>query len=369
MRKVQIALVCNSAFGTDGISMFVMNNHRFFGHESVRYHLIYSSTHSQEDVVEVYVNEFQKNGDGVAYIPKGKGLVSYAWELYHYLRNEKIDVLHVHGSSSSILLEMVVAKLVGVKKIVTHSHNTQSNHNFIHKILRPAVSWLADEKLACGDLAGRWMYGKKGMFVVIPNCIDTDKYRYDENIRKEVRASLAIDDETFVIGHVGVFTEIKNQIFLLHLLKRLKDKDTRNYKILFVGYGSLMERVKDETARLELTDCVMFLGNRNDVHQLMMAMDVFCLPSLYEGFPIVSVESQASGLPSLLSENISPEVCLTDLVRLLPIDKGTEAWETALERLSISGMKRDNYARKIFDTGYDISHSALMLEKIYAIRN
>ena len=365
---MQVALVCNSAFGTDGISMFVLNNHRFFKREGTRYHLVYSSIHSPEGIVKGYVDDFKKNGDEAIYIPKGQGLLGYAIKLRQYFKKEKIDVLHVHGSSSAILIEMIVAKMAGVKKIVAHSHNTRGNHNIIHKILRPIVNRFADEKLACGELAGKWMYGQHGKFTIIPNCIDTEKYRYDEKIRKEVREEFGIDETAFVIGHVGMFTEIKNQNFLLHLIDYLRGKGKYDCKLLLVGHGPLMEEVQKESARLGLTKSVIFLGNRNDVYRIMMAMDVFCLPSLYEGFPIVSVEAQASGLPSLLSKNISPEVCITDLVKLLPIEGGIEPWCDAIMDIDKNKKERSQYVQRIKDAGYDINHSSSMLEELYRIQ-
>lgn len=348
--------------------MFVLNNHRLFGHDGMRYHLIYSSLHSPTNVVQGYVNDFCKDGDKAVYIPKREGMLSYAWHLYQYLKREHIDVMHVHGSSAAILLEMVVAKLEGVDKIVAHCHSTGGNHIRIHKILRPLVGLLADERLACGKLAGEWMYGKKSCFTVIPNCIDANKYRYNETVRDEVRRELCIGEGTTVIGHVGAFTAVKNQGFLLKVIKILNEGRNRRYKLLLIGSGTLFSEVKRESEKMSLSEDVIFLGNRNDVHRLMMAMDVFCLPSLYEGFPIVSVEAQASGLPVILSENISKEVSITDLVTLLPVEKGLDYWKDEIEKVLTKKTDRACYANKVKQAGYDIRRSAAMLESIYKRR-
>lgn len=362
---MEVALVCNSTFGTDGISLFVLNNHSCFMHDGVRFHLIYSSIHSPKNVVENYVREFEKDGDKAVFIPKGDGLVNYAKKLYSYFKKEKIDVLHVHGSSSAILVELVIAKLAGLKKIVTHSHNTRSNHNFIHKVLRPAVNLLADEKMACGELAGKWMYGKYGRFTIIPNCIDTVRYIFDENVRREVRQNLGIDDNTIVIGHVGMFTEVKNQKFLLQVLAEINKKKEDNYKLLLIGHGPLLQDVMNVSEQLRVSNNVLFMGNRNDVPRIMMAMDVFCLPSLFEGFPIVAVEAQATGLPVIISSNISKETIITDTVMCLPIDNGTEMWERAIGEMVNVHVDRAVYADKVKEAGYDISCSAEMLESVY----
>lgn len=364
-KKLQVALICNSPFGADGISKFVLNNHNYFKRKNIQYHLLYSSTHSSADIVTDYVHDFIKNGDKAKLIAKPNRLFLYIKEMYEYFRKENIDIIHVHGSSSAILLEMMVAKLARVKKIISHSHNTRGNHPFIHKVLRPLVNWLSDEKLACGDLAGQWMYGVHDNFTIIPNCIDTEKYRFEESVRIDVRKKLNINEGTLLLGHVGVFSRIKNQMFLIHLIESILQKGRTDIKLLLVGDGKFKEQIRNYIVKNNLSDYVLILGNRNDVNLLMMAMDIFCLPSLYEGFPIVAVEAQASGLPVLASIKISPEVCITDLVNLLSIDNGVYPWLNAVENISKYGRKRKDYNTQIKDAGYDIQKSATFLEDIY----
>ena len=296
---MQVALICNSAFGTDGISMSVMNNHRYLKKDGMTYHLIYSSIHSPKEVVDGYVSTFCKDGDKATFINKGNGLLAFARKLYEYLMYEKVDVVHVNGSSSAILLEIVVAKMVGVRKIISHAHSTGSSHPVVHKLLRTFVNMLVDERLACSEMAGQWMYGRRKSFTIIPNCINTADYTFDIDVRNAVRKELAIGNDVTVIGHVGTFTEVKNQSFLLHMMKSLSSRDVSNHMLLLIGHGPLKENVMKECEELELNDSVLFLGNRNDVPRLLMAMDVFCMPSLYEGFPITSVEAQATGLPQI----------------------------------------------------------------------
>jgi glycosyltransferase involved in cell wall biosynthesis len=148
-------------------------------------------------------------------------------------------------------------------------------------------------------------------------------------------------------------------------MKSLKDQGLKDYKLLLIGHGPLKEHVMRDCEELGLNDCVIFLGNRNDVPRIMMAMDIFCMPSLYEGFPITSVEAQATGLPLLMSKNVSPEVCITDLVKLLPIDQSTSIWEEEIKHVDMAEKERNIYADKIKNAGYDIRHSASMLESIY----
>lgn len=362
---MQVALICNSAFGADGISMSVMNNHRYYKNKGITYHLIYSSIHSPQEVVDEYVYDFCKDGDKAEFITKDNGLYAFAKKLYYNLLHEKIDIVYVNGSSSAILLEIIIAKIVGVKKIISHAHSTGSSHPVVHRLLRPLINILADEKLACGDNAGHWMYGEHAKFVVIPNCIDTTLYCFNQTVRDEVRREIGSDSEEIVIGHVGYFQEVKNQSFLLGVMKSLSINSEKNYKLLLIGLGPMKEMIEDECKKLGLSENVLFLGNRNDVCRLMMAMDVLCMPSLYEGFPIVAVEAQASGLPVFVSKNVSKEIGITDLVDFISINEGPGPWVNALEKLVISNEARNLYADKVKEAGYDIRHSAEMLENIY----
>lgn len=364
---MQVALICNSVFGTDGISMFVINNHRYLKKDGMTYYLIYSSIHSPQEVIDGYVSTFCKDGDKAKFITKRNGLLTFARKLYEYLVHEKIDIVHVNGSSSAILLEIVVAKMAGARKIISHAHSTGSNHPVVHKLLRSFVNILVDERLACSEMAGQWMYGRRKSFTIIPNCINTADFTFDINVRNVVRKELGIGDDVMVIGHVGTFTEVKNQSFLLHILKLLSSKYISNYLLLLIGHGPLKDNIMKECEELGLNDSVLFLGNRNDVPRLLMAMDVFCMPSLYEGFPITSVEAQATGLPLILSSNITSDVCITDLVRLLPIDQGVEIWSEEIKQIATMHIKREYYAVRIKDAGYDIRYSAELLERMYTM--
>lgn len=365
---MQVALVCNSTFGTDGISMFVLNNHRNYKHEHVRYHLIYSSIHVSEQIVDGYVKDFKKDGDKAVFISKGNGLMSYAINLYRYLRSEKIDVLHVHGSSSAVLLELVVAKIAGVRKTISHSHSTRGNHVHIHKILRPLIPLFADKLLACGENAGRWMYGKGKDFVIIPNCIQTSRFKFDETIRQKMRKELGLADNDVVIGHVGTFTDVKNHQFLLKILEALKKSGREtHYKLVLIGQGVLFDQVKSESVNMGLADDVLLLGIRSDIPQLMMMMDLFCLPSKYEGFPIVAVEAQAAGLPFLYSSNVSSKIGLTNLAEPLPVDRGVDEWVDAIERVACRPFDRTVYADNIKEKGFDLKYSAEKMESLYAL--
>ena len=363
--NMQIALVCNKVFGTDGISMFILNNHRYFSDKRNRYHLVYPRTRGDEKVIAAYLREFEHQENTTAHVSKDSGMIRFAISFLRYMNKNHIDILHVHGSSSAIVLEALLAKWGGVKVVVAHSHNTRGNHPLVHRLLRPLLNVTTDVRLACGRMAGEWMYGKNRTFRVIPNGIETNKYRYSTKTREIVRKELGITDDAVVIGHVGSFSEVKNQRFLIELIKGYAEDNNVRVKLLLIGDGILRQELEAECRHHQTSDMVVFAGVRKDVNRLMMAMDVFCLPSLYEGFPIVAVEAQASGLPVIMSSNISNEVCITDLVHSLPINKGIAEWKQTINVITSRNGLRAAYADEVRNAGYDIRHSAIMLESIY----
>lgn len=361
---MNVAIICAKGFGTDGISAFIANNYQFFTDSSIHYHLIFPRYIGERELAEQVVRGFNREGICVAHIPKDKFLLQFALKLRAYLRTNHIDVVHIHGSSSGIILEALIAKIAGVRTVITHSHSSRGDHKIMHKLLRPVLAKMSDVHLTCGKLAGQWMYGSED-FSIIPNGIDTEKYLFSVQQRYEVRRELSIADSEILIGHVGGFNAVKNQVFLVRLLHGLFSKGRTEFKLILIGRGTMMNDVRIEAERLGVAKNIIFTGQRQDIPQLMMAMDVFCLPSLYEGFPIVAVEAQAAGLPLFVSSTVSREISITPLVRYIPIDKGTELWEEAVLDVVKDKTNRDVYAQKVEKAGYDIRMSAFELEAIY----
>ena len=169
---LNLAIVCSKGFGTDGISSFIMNVYRHIDHHLIRCCLIYPKVIGNEAIAVSFFNEMERNGDSYLLIPKKNGLPSFVKKLYGSFRKRGFEIVHIHGSSCGIALEMAVARLAGVHSIICHSHNTTSDHVMMHRILRPLVNAMADVRLGCGEAANRWMYGKRES-VVIKNGIDT----------------------------------------------------------------------------------------------------------------------------------------------------------------------------------------------------
>ena len=362
---LNIAIICSKGFGADGISSFIMNTYRHFNHHLIRCCVIYPKIIGDEAIAASMFKEMEENGDSNLQISKKEGLSSFIRRLYISFRKGTFDIVHVHGSSCSIALEMSVARLAGIHCIISHSHNTNSNHVLIHKILRPLVNGMATMRLGCGKAANHWMYGKKEA-IVINNGIITDIYRFDAIARKQIRKELGIGDEVTVIGHVGGYNRQKNQQMLMYILKAIKaKKQSEDFCLISVGQGHTQKEVKQLASKLDVDGKVKFLGQRMDVPKLLNAMDMFFLPSLFEGFPIVAIEAQAAGLPLVVSDTITKEIELTDLVYRLPINNEAKAWAKMYYQIKCAKVNREKYASIVDKKGFDVRYSAQILQDIY----
>ena len=281
-----------------------------------------------------------------------------------FTEHPEYQILHSHVRSyASIYLP--IAKKHGVKTII-HSHST-SNGNGISAIakhiLQLPLRKQADYLMACSNEAGRWLYGEKACkrdnYIFLPNAIDTEKYRFSVATSDRYRRQLGLDGK-FVLGHVGRFHEAKNHEFLLNVFARIANRRS-DAMLLVVGDGELRGTIEQRIKELEIENRVVLTGNRNDVPQLLQAMDLFLFPSIWEGLPVTVVEAQAAGLPCLISDRITTDVDLSALVRRLPIDSPSLWADTVLN----SVCKRLDVVSEIRQAGFDVKDTAKQLTDLY----
>lgn len=300
----------------------------------------------------------------VVLLPKRKQYVlKYICLLFKLFKKNKYDVIHVHGNSGTMLIEVLLAKLTRVKKIIVHGHSTECNHEIINKILKFIMLVLSDERLACSDEAGKFLYSKRN-FVVLNNAIDLQKYQYDEQVRFKCREEFCVKDE-ILIGHIGNFYSWKNHAFLIDVF-RAYHKINKNSKLLLVSDGPLCQEMQQKVKDLGLEKDVIFAGRRADVERLYQAMDIFIFPSLYEGLGLVAVEAQTAGLPVLASTNVPIEAGCTDLFERMELEKGAKAWAEKIENIiSKENDRNKNRKEQIRACGFDIENECEKLRKIY----
>lgn len=287
----------------------------------------------------------------------------YMKELTLLIMRNKYNVIHVHGNSCTMAIEMIAGMLGGAKSRCAHSHNTKCKHNTIHVLLKPIFDSLYTIALACGNDAGKWLFGKKDYFV-IKNGIDTDRYRFSLKYRYEIRRMYGIEDK-IVIGCVANFTQQKNHGFLIDVFEKVI-KITPNCVLVLVGSGETKNDIENRVIAQKLEKKVLFLESREDIPHLLSSFDVMALPSLHEGLPCISIESQCSGLPLLASSTTTRECRLTNLVTFVPLKQ--ECWIKALSETRIKDDRTkdsDNAIRTLKQNGYDASDQAQILKSIY----
>ncbi len=344
-----------------GLETMIMNYYRKIDRSKIQFDFL---THRPVTEEKDYDQEIKELGGKIYHISRLNPFsFTYRKELESFFDMHKdYKIIHVHQDCMSGII-LKVAKERGIPVRIAHCHSSSQDRNvkyLIKSIYKQLIPKYATGLFACGKVAGEWMFGKNSKFVVLPNAIDTDKYIFSDVNRKLMREKLGLPNDAFVIGHVGRFSKVKNHHFIIELYKKIL-KQNRNTYILFVGQGEMMDEIKNNVSQNRLDSSIIFLGLRKDVPDIMQAMDVFVLPSLYEGLPVSVIEAQASGLPCLVSENVPLDCAITDLVKQVELD--LSKWEDAL--MQLKEVKRRNTQKEIKNARFDIKDNALYLENYY----
>lgn len=294
---------------------------------------------------------------------KNSGQIKREWNKF-FKDHPEYKILHSHVRSYASLY-IPVAKKNGVKTII-HAHSTSNGKGIaalVKMIMQLPLRYQADFMLACSNESGKWLYGKKAQekenYLFLPNAINVEKYQYSEKTATEYKRKLGLEGK-YVIGHVGRFHEAKNHMFLLETFSKVV-KARPDAVLLIVGDGDLKKSILDKVSQLEIDDKVILTGNRNDVPQLLQAMDLFVFPSLWEGLPLTVVEAQAASLPCVISDTITTDVDVSELVHRLPIND-TDTWAEAILN---NAWPKTNVIDKVKAAGFDVQDSISLLMKVY----
>lgn len=287
-----------------------------------------------------------------------------------FIKDYHVDVIHIQSGSLYALYNLAkLAKKSGIKRVLVHSHcagTSNLKYRLIKKLSDRYIDNYVSNYLACSKLAAEWKFPKniidQNNYAIISNGILLDKFKFDANIRKEYRKQLGLSNE-FVLLNVGRFSEQKNHEFIVNLCNALA-KENFNFKCILVGDGELKEQIIAKIKELKLDKYFIILEKRSDIAQIMMAADCFILPSKFEGLAVTSIESQATGLYTICSTDITRETDVTDIISFIPTTK-VEEWENKIKSLVGLAITRDKYSEILKAKGYDSSLSALKLEHIY----
>lgn len=294
------------------------------------------------------------------------------FDLRCVLKQNNYDIVHIHSDVAfKMFVEGLAAKMEKVPHIILHSHcaGIDRGHRIIkaitHNICKPFLGHIGTDFFACSNKAARWMYKKNvcKQVKVINNAVDCQSFAYNQIIRDEYRKLFGVNDNEILIGHVGRFMFQKNHEYLINIFNEFHKKNPKS-KLLLIGEGELESDVKNQVEELGIDDCVIFAGVRKDVNKCMQAMDLFLLPSRFEGLPVVGVEAQASGLPCLMADTITSETDLFGLVCFMSLSQDSEQWAKKMIKI-LDKAKRENTYYKMVESGYDISVNKESLKEIY----
>lgn len=343
-----------------GVASIVMNLYRNIDRSRIQFDFITWGTDEKSN----YISEVQGMG-GKVYKITGykKDFFTFKKEAKSVLEKNHFDGIHCHEYLVNIPF-LYWAQKAGISLRIAHSHNPTID-SFLKRNLtifcRGLFRKYATDFIACSKESGEFLFGKKSRYLILKNGIDVKKYLYSSAEREKTRKELGIE-EKFIIGTIGRMVIQKNQEFLLDVFKEIADKSPKTDLVL-VGKGELLDKLREKVEKLKITEKVHFLGVRKDIPTLLNAMDVFMLPSLYEGLGIVLVEAQANGLPCIASDTIPKEVKLNDNFQFLSLKEDKEAWVKAV--LQEIQQKRGREKEKVSLSQFNIRYSAQMLEKEY----
>lgn len=366
--RILQAFVANDKGGLTG---YICQNYRFINRNKVQFDFL-----TFEDEKLDFEDEFIDMGARFYHISRPSHPISYAKSLKSILNQTEYAAVHFNMSYANFI-PIIIARWIGAKKIIMHSHSTAIDDRrdsirfakiIIHKLGRYLMNYMADEYLACSSLAAKWMYPgsilQSKHYHMARNAIDVSKYNYNPHVRDDIRRKLKINDDTFVIGHVGRFTYQKNHEFLINVFKKVHQK-VNDSVLLLIGEGPDEGIIKQKVKELKLNNNVMFLGRRNDVPKLFQAMDCFVLPSRFEGLPIVGIEAQAAGLPCVFSTAITAEASVSDEVVFTSLDDMSH-WISNI--LATSTKQRKACEKSCLDTaGYNIQSEIKKIESLYEV--
>lgn len=342
-------LIYTNALTAGGVESLLLNTISEADNNNYHFDLM-----SFSDAPNDWAYKFEEIGCSVYHMssPGKLGFIKSILECRKFFKQGNYDVIHCQNGFGGIIPLIANFSLVGHKaSFICHSHyDNYPFSNMTKKIIRLFFNIIPCKKLACSYGAGYELYGKRSNFIWLKNGIDTSRFSFNEHVRMEVKKELGLSTSEFVIGTVGRMEFQKNHEFLIRLFS-IVSQHQHNSRLILIGDGELRGDIKSQVDELKLEDKVMFLGKRNDVYRLLQALDVFIMPTRFEGLSLALLEVQCSGLPCLTSDRVPPEAKILENFEMLPLERGEAFWSDRV--LSYIGKKRQDGAPYVRKAGFD----------------
>lgn len=336
--------------------------------------------HMDRDVVQLdflthrpfagaYDEEIRELGGRVFRAPRlyPQNCIAYRRYMRSFFAEHDYPVVHSHIDAMSAF-PLAIARTCGVVVRVAHSHSDSVDRDLkypIKEVARKRLPGIATHYWACSEAAGAFLFGEENRpkLHIVKNAVDLSGFAFDPAARVSARAELGVCDEQLVVGHVGRFSAVKNQAFLVDVLAALVARG-EDAVLVFVGDGELRAKVEGKAAAAGLSPRVRFLGLRDDVARLVQGFDALTFPSLHEGIPLTLIEAQASGLPVLASDKVSAEALVLPSCAQMRLDDPAGAWAAKIRELA-GGGRSSGCIGALADAGYEINQSAKALQEFY----
>lgn len=307
------------------------------------------------------IAEVESRGGRCYMIAPYQHIVANMRDMARVFRENKYDVVHAWNSTMNVF-PMVVARHCGVPVRISESLSMANRHEWktwLKYALRPFSTVAATHFMACGADCGAFQFGRKaleaGRVAVFKTVINAEANAFDPALRETTRRQFGWQNAT-VYGFIGRFMPQKNPLFIIDIFRAIATRQA-NARLVLIGFGGMEETMMQRVADYGLTERVQNLGRREDIRQFYNAFDAFLLPSLYEGLPVVGLESQACGLPVFFSTEITPEASACELATFLPLSDHADKWaETIINNTNKNMNNRRTHAADIISAGFD-SHS------------
>lgn len=347
-----------------GIETMLMNYYRAMDKSKVQFDFLLHTNHKSH-----FEEEILSLGGRIYRVPSyhPKHQLSYRMALNRFFKEHTYyKVVHSHIGFYG-MYALRAAKKHGVPLRIAHSHCANKFWRWdislpFRIVTRHGLKKQYTNVYACSPQAAEYMAPKKE-YTILNNAVTTEAFVYNADSRVKIRKEFNIPNNSLVIGHIGRFTDAKNHSYIIDIFAELT-KINPDVLLVLVGSGSLLNDIKEKVTSLNISDKVIFTGLRQDIADIMSAVDVFVFPSKYEGFPVTLVEAQCSDLPCIVSDTITDTVIISDKVKTLSINSDPLIWAKEISNINIS-QKRRNNCNMMINAGFDIASNAERLQNVY----
>ena len=346
-----------------GIESMLMNYYRHIDRNQVQFDFLCNKTKPGE-----YDDEIKSLGGKIYHTP---GLNPFKYGQYLKFFKEfttehpEYKIIHAHNDAF-VFYSLCAAKLCNIPVRISHVHCALFPFDYkwpLKIFCRPLIKYVCTDKWACGEKAGKFFYSQNAKFHVHNNAINIEKFKFNNEIRQRLRKQFHLEDN-IVIGHVGRFTKVKNHSFLINVFHEVC-KQNNKAKLVLLGEGPEMETIRAKVNSYKLTDKVIFMGLVENTYEWYQAFDLFILPSISEGLPVVGIEAQAADLPCVYSNNVTREIEILPSCAFLDRSESPKKWADTCLDLIYNHANRICRYKEIKEAGYDIKEEAIKLMNFY----